>query len=462
MFALLSKRTTSDYRAPIELDGHISYGQSWRSNTFDNFGSFGFNPAGPIAFLVSSIGAFLGPGPMPGSAGIALTGLPIGTTHYQASDYFQLGRCAILAQQLLRVRDGVTALSPILEFCTAYPGSTWHSGGGGGLAPGSSFVGSVSGLTLTVTSLASGNISGGQMIVGAGVNAQTRVYANLTLARAEVDAANLLLDNDDLDIQQLIPGGVGTYSTSISFTSLSAQFTATSPAASFTALANNGVLTVTAIASGSLAINQVLTSGGAPAGTIIQQQLDGTPGGLGTYVLGLPQTVASESMLGNGVSWTNMVAILNSVKTGAGVFPTKTFTDLLISSVGYTQGGSADNTNAGKVADLTDMMVQFDALSLNPTPLKLYVGLPASISTATTASDTNQGSYTFCRLHAPGMGGTYSGRVYATGPSYPYPFNGGDNIHTNDYGSSRWGEVEAYVRRCVQDKSIQWTPLWRP
>jgi hypothetical protein len=461
MMALLSHRVTNDYRAPVVLDGHVSYGQSWRSNSFPDFGSFDLNPEGPLAFQVSSLGAFLGPGPMPNSAGISLPSLPTGTTNYQSSDVFAIGRCAILAQQLLRIRDGVAALPSSLEFCTAYPGSTWNSGLGGGLAPGAAFTGSISGTTLTVTGMTSGYVTGGQLLVAAGVHPMTRVYANLTLARD--DAVHLLDDNpDDLDVQQLIPGGVGTYQLNLAFTSLSATFTGSSPAAVFTASSSYGVLTVTAIASGSLAVNQVISGGQLPVGAIIQSQLSGTSGGVGTYLTGLPQTVASEAMQANGVSWNNMLPILASVQIGAGVFPTKSYTSLLISSVGYTQGGSADNTNAGKVADLTDMTQKFDALSLNPAPLAFYYSLPASISTATTSSDSSQGTYTFCRTHAPGMGGAYSGRVYATGCSYPYQFNGGDNIHTGDYGSTRWGEVEGYVRWLVQDKGVQWTPLWRP
>lgn len=444
------------------LDGHISYGQSWRSNGFFDFTGFGLNPNGPTAFQVASIGAFLGPGPMPGSAGISLSGLPVGTTNYKGNDAFMLGRCAILTQQLLRIRDGA-AVPSVLEVCTAYPGSTWHSGGGGGLSPGSTFTGSISGLTLTVESMGTGYVAGGQPIVAAGVNAQTRVYANLTLAADAALPEHLSHDNpDQLGVQQLTPGAEGTYQLSLTFTSTSATFTGTSPAASFTATANQGVLTVTAIASGSLAVNQVITSGVLPAGSIIQQQLSGTTGGLGTYLLGLPQTVTSRAMVGQGVSWTNMVSILNAIPPGKGCFPTRNYTNLLVSSVGYTQGGSADNTRAGKEADLTDMMVQFDALNLNPTPLKLYLGLPAVISTAVIGSDTNDGTQSFSRANAPGMGGPYSGRVYASGPSYAYQFNGGDNIHTGDYGSSRWGEIEGYARWLVQDKGVQWTPLWRP
>jgi hypothetical protein len=209
----------------------------------------------------------------------------------------------------------------------------------------------------------------------------------------------------------------------------------------FTAGASLGVMTVTSIDSGSLAVNQVIAGGALPVGSIIQQQLSGTTGGLGTYLLGLPQTVASRPMLGNGVSWNNMLAILNAIPPGKGCFPTGNYTNLLVSS---------------------DMLVQYDALNLNPVPLKLYLGLPSAISTAVINSDTNDGTQSFARKNAPGVGGPYSGRVYASGPSYAYQFNGADNIHTGDYGSSRWGEVEGYVRWCVQDKGIAWTPLWRP
>jgi hypothetical protein len=453
------KRTLGDYRAPILLDGHISYGQSWRSNGFPSFGAFGLNEQAPIAFMVSSMGAFLGPGPMSGGAGINLTSLPVGTTHYAPSDTFMIGRSAIVTQQLLRVRAGVKVLPPILEFCVAFPGSTWNSGLGGGLAPGAAITGSISGTTLTVSSVSKGYVAGGQLIVAPGVHPMTRIYANTDTAQAE-GFAHLRDDNpDDLDIQQLIPGGVGTYSLNTTFTTLEAPFTGSNPPATFTATSSYGVMTVTSITSGTLAVGQSISGGALPPGMIFSQQLTGPPGGLGTYVTALPQTVADEPMLAKDVSWTNMLTILAAVPN---IFPTPGYSQLLISSVGYTQGGGVDNTNAGKVHDLTEMTQEFDALALNPAPLKFYYGLPSAISTALVFSDAIQGTYTFCRMHAPGMGGLYSGRVYATGPSYAYQFNGSDNIHTGDYGSSRWGEVEGYARWCVQDLGIDWTPLWRP
>jgi hypothetical protein len=219
-------------------------------------------------------------------------------------------------------------------------------------------------------------------------------------------------------------------------------------------------MTVISISSGSLAVGQVISAPTLPIGTTFQQQISGTPGGLGVYLLGLPQTVASTTMNGKGISWTNMLTILAATPVGAGVFPTHTYSKLGITSIGYTQGGSVEGTVPTKIADLTDMLVQFDALALNAQPLKLYLALPSNISTATTFPDS--GTQAFARTNAPGLGGPYSGRVYATGPSFQYPFNGGDNIHTNAYGTSRWGEIEGYVRWLVQDKGIDWTPLWRP
>jgi hypothetical protein len=56
------------------------------------------------------------------------------------------------------------------------------------------------------------------------------------------------------------------------------------------------VLTVTAVASGTLAAGQPLTGAGITAGTVIVNQLTGTPGGIGTYTVSASQTVASETL----------------------------------------------------------------------------------------------------------------------------------------------------------------------
>jgi len=343
----------------------------------------------------------------------------------------------MLAQQLLRIRDGQKSVTPLLEFCGAWPGSTWHSGGGGGLSPGGSVTASITGTVMTVTNTPAGVvIAPGQNLVGAGINAAVMVLSNGTGT-----------------------GGNGTYNTGINQSSLEVTFTGTSPAATFTGNMNRGILTVDNVISGSLAVNQVISGpANLPAGSIIVALGTGA-GGVGTYFLGLAQTVGSESINCQGASWNNMTTVLTQAKAS---MPYHAASAISWSSIGYTQGGAADGTNAGKVADLTDMMVQFDALSINATPLKIYLSLPCPVSNATTADVSVQGTYTFCRTNAPGQGGTYTGRAYPTGPSYPWQFNGGDNIHTGNYGSSRWGEIEGYARWLVQDKGVAWTPLWRP
>jgi hypothetical protein len=72
------------------------------------------------------------------------------------------------------------------------------------------------------------------------------------------------------------------------------------------------------------------------------------------------------------------------------------------------------------------------------------------------------GTVEFCRTNAPGQGGTYSGRVFLSSVSYAWLFNGNDNVHTADYGTTRWGEWEGYVKHLVEDQGVMWTPLWRP
>jgi hypothetical protein len=366
MFAVLSHRTAPDLRPPVTLDGHLSYGQSWRSNAFPSFALFGLNASAPLAMHTTSLGLAGGlkPGPIPTSMGINPVGTVDGITTYPPSDVIAIGRCAGLAQQLLRMRDGLKVLPPILEADFAYPASTWNSGAGGGLAPGAVVTGSIDTTTLTVSAVTSGVIATGQVVVGAGVTASTVITAF----------------------------GTGT-------------------------------------------------------------------GGTGTYTVNNSQTVASTTLNCNGQSWANQNVVLGQFSAR---LPTAQYSNIAWNSVGYTQAAALDNTRASKERDLRDMIVEYDKLNLNPTPLIFYLGLPAAITTATIYPDTNYGTATFARTNAPGMGGPYSGRVYATGPSWPWQFNGGDNIHTYDYGTTRWGEIEGYVRWLVQDKGVPWTPLWRP
>ncbi len=63
---------------------------------------------------------------------------------------------------------------------------------------------------------------------------------------------------------------------------------------SITGSISGTTLTVTAIAAGALVVNGALA--GAAAGTVILSQVDGTPGGVGTYAVNISQTVASGTL----------------------------------------------------------------------------------------------------------------------------------------------------------------------
>jgi hypothetical protein len=129
----------------------------------------------------------------------------------------------------------------------------------------SSFVGSISGTTMTVTEIVSGSIIIGQVITGTNVTAGTTVTSQISGTT----------------------GGVGTYTVSVSQT--------TGTLASVTASISGTTLTVTAVASGALAVGQVITGTGVAAGTKITALGTGT-GGTGTYTVSVSQTVTSRAM----------------------------------------------------------------------------------------------------------------------------------------------------------------------
>jgi len=108
------------------------------------------------------------------------------------------------------------------------------------------FVGSVSGTTLTVTKVLSGTIAAGQDLFGVGVNIESIILNQLTGTS----------------------GGVGTYTINISQTVASTQMNTCASAASFTGSIANGVLTVTAI-TGTLYVGQTIYGTGVPLQTVI-------------------------------------------------------------------------------------------------------------------------------------------------------------------------------------------------
>lgn len=153
-------------------------------------------------------------------------------------------------------------------------------------------------------------------------------------------------------------------------TTQSASVTGSIAAASstFTASIAGDLLTVTAVASGTLTVGTIITGTGIAAGTQIAQQLTGSVGGTGTYLLSpsQQQTVASETMTGTygvltvtGVTSGTLVVggpltgsggggvttgtVITAFGTGVGgtgtyfVSPTQTVTSTAITQVGNVE-----------------------------------------------------------------------------------------------------------------------------
>jgi hypothetical protein len=108
------------------------------------------------------------------------------------------------------------------------------------------FIGSVSGTTLTVTLMKSGTIAAGQELFGAGVTDET-VITGLGTGT----------------------GGVGTYSINLSQTQTSQTYNSSAVGARVTGSISGTVLTVTAVTSGTLYPGQTIQGTGVTAGTII-------------------------------------------------------------------------------------------------------------------------------------------------------------------------------------------------
>ena len=436
---------------PVAPDGVISYGQSWRYLYGDSFAASGFNPQHETLLtpLMSSIGGnavIPVPGPLTNQAGIGIPGTMLGITGYQPAELITLGRVAAAAQQLRRVARGAVPLVPIVEFVCAWPGSSWTAGGGGGLAPGAVFTASVSNDVMTVTAVTDGVLAVNQTVQATGIDARTLITGPQS-------------------------GTTGTYTTAIGqlvfFTSNVVMAHATVVSAGGITSSGGGagnIFNVSAMVSGTVTVGDTVPSP-ALAGTTIAAQLDGTPGGVGNYSVkvGAGQTVAARAMTSKAVTWYNLLAVINGIETVLPSIPNNNLLAASFKSFRYTQGPAIGGTQANKLADLTDMFQKVDALNLpgvGVTGMKYFLGLPAANAPLTAFIDSYQGTTNFCRTNAPGAGGPWSGRCFATAPAYPWPLNGMDGLHMSSYGSARWGENEGYVADLVE-QGVAWEPLWR-
>ena len=129
------------------------------------------------------------------------------------------------------------------------------------------FRGSISGTTLTISSVSSGTIAIGQQVLGVGVANET-----------------------------IITGGSGTsWTVNISQTVASKSMSSAAAAAVFTGAITGTTLTVASVASGTLYLGQTVQGAGVTANTMITAFGTGT-GGAGTYTVSTSQTVASITM----------------------------------------------------------------------------------------------------------------------------------------------------------------------
>ncbi len=144
------------------------------------------------------------------------------------------------------------------------------------------FVGSISGTTLTVTAVTNGTIAVGQAIFGANVLQNTVITALGTGS-----------------------GGVGTYTVSNTQTVVSTTINAVASPAIVTGSIAGTTLTVTAVTSGTLKIGQTIDGTGVTDGTIITAFGTGS-GGAGTYTVSASQTVGSTTIF--AMNWTVLPA----------------------------------------------------------------------------------------------------------------------------------------------------------
>ena len=136
------------------------------------------------------------------------------------------------------------------------------------------FTGSISGTTLTVTSVSSGIIAANQSLSGIGVTSETIITALGTGS-----------------------GGVGTYTVNLSQTVASRTLNSSTVGAKFTAAITGTTMTVSAMTSGTIYVGQTIQGAGITAGTIVSALGTGS-GGVGTYTVSASQTIASETMYG--------------------------------------------------------------------------------------------------------------------------------------------------------------------
>ena len=445
----------SGFAAPVPqpIDVRNTYGQSDASNAYPDYGTYGLNHRAILAPKAAHVGgAILDPGPL-GNGAYGQDANVIGVATYQSTDVFSVGRCAVIAQQLFRARNG-NPTRAYLEFCTAVPGSAWTNGNGGGLGPGASFSGVIVNDALTVS-----NFDGG---IGAGTVTPTQVLNASGIAPGTVivsdDGGNQGNGAYTVGIIQFVPPGTRLSSAHATFIGNIGAGNA----------AAGSILEVESIIGGTVTIGDIVTGGTTLANTRIVSQIDGATGGVGHYTLyvGSPQNLTSRPMTTTGTGWSSMLMVLNSLKSYP-VLPSPQYQAARFVSFAYNQnttGRIGVSEADGKIIDLTGMLSLMDSYDLpgaGTTGMIYYLTEPGTVSNGTLYSAGEYATQTFCRTNAPGRGGPWSGRCFGTAYDAQWPWNGESNIHLDQHGQIRLGEWEGYVGNQVEDQGNRnWTPLW--
>jgi hypothetical protein len=194
------------------------------------------------------------------------------------------------------------------------------------------FTGSISGTTLTVSSITTGALAPGQLVAGGLTDPATTIVSQLTgtagaagtyqVSVSQTVASGALTSSGGTftaggtitgvfaigqtlsgtgvtagtTITNLISGtgGAGTYAVSVAQTTTSTAITA-----------SGGTLTVTVVGSGAIALNDALSGTNVTAGTSVTGFITGT-GGTGTYSVNVSQTAASAAITvaaGTATKW---------------------------------------------------------------------------------------------------------------------------------------------------------------
>ena len=164
-----------------------------------------------------------------------------------------------------------------------------------------------------------------------------------------------------------------------------------SATASFTGSIQTNTLTVTSMTSGALQPGAILGGAGITAGTQVQEQLTGTTGGVGTYLISASQNVASEAITGTyGVMTVSAVSSgtisVDQTITGAGI---TAGTQVYALGTGQGLNGTYIVTPAQTVASgaltakASTPTVSFDPISGGLVITSGYVGPASSLAFAT-------------------------------------------------------------------------------